>query len=160
MDVYQENEELKEELSKLAAKVGSKILFNILITSLSKKFWYQSLSSFHQVEFYKIVGMVSTNHHIKKQKSPHFSISQSPKPVNYVSPKFYQNIHPTFVFKIPVDIKSSQHFFVILSFHRVIVSMNGGHYFVLSFPCSLSCAEHNVTDKIVTRATTDQEHLQ
>ena len=38
MDVYQENEELKEELSKLAAKVGSKILFNILITSLSKKF--------------------------------------------------------------------------------------------------------------------------
>lgn len=51
MDVYQENEELKEELQKLAAKV----------------------------EFYKIVGMVSTNHHIKHNKIPQFSLITNSK---------------------------------------------------------------------------------
>ena len=84
MDVYQENEELKEELSKLAAKVA-KLLLNILcLNIIVSKVLISITLLLPQVEFYKIVGMVSTNHHIKKQKSTHFSISHSPKPVNYL----------------------------------------------------------------------------
>merc|ERR1719445_2506774 len=52
MDVYQENEELKEELQKLAAKV----------------------------EFYKIVGMISTNQHIKPTRNAHFAAHTSNQP--------------------------------------------------------------------------------
>merc|ERR1719445_422069 len=52
MDVYQENEELKEELQKLAAKV----------------------------EFFKIVGMMSANHHLKPGKNGYFTQPSSSKP--------------------------------------------------------------------------------
>ena len=104
MDVYQENEELKEELSKLAEKVA-KLLFNILFLNIIvSKVLISITLLLPQVEFYKIVGMVSTNHHIKKQKSTHFSISHSPKPVNYLTNVIIIFIHPIFVFKIPVDI--------------------------------------------------------
>ena len=34
-----------------------------------------------QVEFYKIVGMVSNNHHIKHNKNGHFLVSPAPKQV-------------------------------------------------------------------------------
>ena len=60
MDVYQENEELKEELQKLAAKVGNT---NFL----------QIFDCLWKVEFYKIVGMISTNQHIKPSRNAHFA---------------------------------------------------------------------------------------
>ena len=34
-----------------------------------------------QGEFYKIVGMVSNNHHIKHNKNGHFLVSPAPKQV-------------------------------------------------------------------------------
>ena len=68
MDVYQENEELKEELQKLAAKVRNFSSLNFH----SLKIW--------KVEFYKIVGMISTNQHIKPTRNAHFA-SQTTKQV-------------------------------------------------------------------------------
>ena len=78
------SQEEKLELSKLAAKVA-KLLLNILcLNIIVSKVLISITLLLPQVEFYKIVGMVSTNHHIKKKKSTHFSISHSPKPVNYL----------------------------------------------------------------------------
>ena len=70
-DVYQENEDLKEELARLAAKVRRVSLWEI--------------DSDGQVEFYKIVGMMSANHHIKQSKSSPFALAAPvPQPVQPV----------------------------------------------------------------------------
>ena len=70
MDVYQENEELKEELQKLAAKVSETFI----------AFEYSFIWVW-KVEFYKIVGMISTNQHIKPTRNAHFA-PQTKKQVN------------------------------------------------------------------------------
>ena len=69
LDVYQENEELKEELQKLAAKV-TRNTYNKKVDSRVSI----------QVEFFKIVGMMSANHHLKPGKNGYFTQPSISKP--------------------------------------------------------------------------------
>ena len=55
MDQYQENEDLKEEIQKLSSKVNE------------EKIVLQKIIDHYQVEFYKIVDMMSSNHQFKKR---------------------------------------------------------------------------------------------